>query len=311
MMARTAFRLFCAIVLAFVLACGGSEPPSRPGSVQECLPQDYSSLGLVRDGEIMRFAGDTLFDYIDGAAEMYYKYGFQEVHTARYSKEDGEVTVDIYRFAEGDMAFGMYTTLRPESPDTVAMGAEGFAWGPILVFAKPPYMVNLQTYHEDVFTPAEMEALAAAVDKRLPGSSRKPAIFELFPEAGRAAYTEKIFADSFLGRAFLTNVYTVDYSLEGSDFTLFLSPDGDGDKFKAWSEAAASDAAGERSQTARTTPLSGLPFEEGRAALLKEDYYGRIAAGIRHGWLAGIVGFEDGHSDILAGWLETLPPAPQ
>jgi hypothetical protein len=148
MQARSVFSALCAAGLLSITACGGSQAPSGADAINQCLPEDLASLGLIREGEILHFAGDSLFNYINGAAEMYHKYDFEEVHVGKYGKHGGEVTVDIYRFASPDMAFGMYATLRPDDPDTVDLGVEGFTYGPVVVYTRGAYMVNVQTYDE-------------------------------------------------------------------------------------------------------------------------------------------------------------------
>jgi hypothetical protein len=305
MQTRGQLAAACALGLLFILSCGGGQAPPGTVATERYLPAEFPELGLVRDGEILHFAGDSLFNYIDGAAEMYHKYGFVEVHVGKYKRDGGEITVDVYRFAGPDLAFGMYSTLRPEDPDAVALGAEGFAFGPVLVFASDPYMVNVQTYDEDLFAPFEVEALAAAVAENLPGKCSLPLTFDLFPDSGRIPHSERMSAESFLGRRFLTNVYTADYSIEsggGGKATLFLARDEDGSKLSQWLEAAPPEGAGPGLPP-------DLPYDEGTAALLNERYYGRILVGLVGGRLAGIVGYEPGHEGALREWLRSLPAA--
>jgi hypothetical protein len=254
----------------------------------------------VRDGDILHFAGDSLFNYINGAAEMYHKYDFVEVHVAKYRRGGGEITVDIYRFAADDLAFGMYSTLRPDEPDAVELGAEGFTFGPVLIFAKDPYMVNVQTYDDAVFRASDIQELAAAVDENLPGSTRIPATFGLFPEEGRVPQSEKVVAEAFLGRGFLTEVYTVDYYSEDDKTTFFMAADERGEKLKRWLEVAPPE------QPGADVP-SGLLYDEGMAAVLEESYYGHIIAGVAGGRLTGIVGYTPSHEQALRKWLDSLP----
>jgi hypothetical protein len=302
MPARRISSAFCAAGLLFMTACGGSQAPSGSDLIKQCLPKELTPLGLAREGGILHFAGDSLFNYINGAAEMYHKYDFEEVHVGKYRKHDGEVTVDIYRFASPDRAFGMYTTLRPDDPDTVHLGVEGFTYGPAILYARGPYMVNVQTYDEGAFSPSELKAVAQAVEKHLPGTTEMPAAFGLFPETGRLRRTEKIFADAFLGHDFLSNVYTVDHELLTRRVTLFLTTDLTGNKFRQWAEEA-------KPENLDMEALSSLPYDEGQAAVLSERYYGIVAAGRKGGWLSGMVGYEDVHSSFLGDWLKTLPPA--
>lgn len=289
----------CALGALPVLSCGSSNVPSAADIIEKCLPPEFSELGLVRDGEITRFAGDSLFYYIDGAAEMYHKYDFVEVHVARYEKDSAGIVADIYRFASGDLAFGMYSTLRPEYPDTVDLGAEGFTFGPVLIFTRGPYMVNIQTYDEAVISPSDIEALADAVNENLPGAVTKPATFGLFPDAGRKSRSEKIIAEAFLGHGFLRLVYTVDYDFDGGAVTFFITDDDSGEKLRRWSEVSAN-------KTGLTGLPSGLPYDNGMAAVLEDRYYGSIVAGVVDGRLAGIVGYTPAYEDALRQWLENL-----
>jgi len=288
--------------LVLVIACGGSRTPTEADIMEKCLPGSRPSLGLTREDDIVRFGGDSLFNYINGAAEMYHKYGFQEVHVGRYVKDGGEITVDIYRFAGPDMAFGMYTTLRPAGPETVSLGMEGFALGPILIYSKGAYMVNVQTYDDAVFTGPDIVAVAAAVEKDLPGTTDMPVTFGLFPDASRVPHSEKIFAESYLGHGFLTDVYAVDYSFEAGDVTLFVTHDADGGKLSQWSEAVS---------PADTGPgAPALPYDEGRTIIFSDRYYGGVVAGNKGGRLAGMVGYREGYERALADWLDAMPPAP-
>jgi hypothetical protein len=72
------------------------------------------------------FVGDSLWEYINGGAELYHTYEFVDVATAYYLQDSTEIVVDIYRFATPDDAYGMYTQLRPGGPGTMNYGIEGF-----------------------------------------------------------------------------------------------------------------------------------------------------------------------------------------
>jgi hypothetical protein len=296
---RNIILAFVSAAVALLAACGELRSPTADSIAARCLPERLPSLGLVRAGDIVSYAGDSLFNYIDGAAEMYHKYDFQEVHVAKYAKDGTDATVDLYRFEGPDMAYGMYTMLRPAQPDSVRLGTEGFAYGPVLVFTKGAYLVNVEAYDQEVFTRALLEELAAAVEKQLPRAQGRPAEFQMFPEEGRLANTDKIYADSFLGRGFLTGVYTVDYEMDGEPVTLFLMRDEDGEKLRQWADAAAAPEA----DVASSGPL---PYEDAKGRLLADSYYGLIAAGPAAGWLAGVVGYHPAHLPMLTAWLETL-----
>ena len=91
MRTRTVFPVLLLTALALAVNCGGTQAPQEADVAERCLPDEFPSLRLTRDGDIASFAGDSLFIYINGAAEMYHKYGFEEVHVGRYVREGGEI----------------------------------------------------------------------------------------------------------------------------------------------------------------------------------------------------------------------------
>ena len=276
--------------------------PALAPSPERLLPVNIGATGWARDPELQRFGGDSLFDYIDGAAEAYHKYHFVEVHVAQYRKGGSEIVADLYAFADADRAYGMYTTLRPDDPDTVAVGIEGFLLWTNLIFVKGSYIVNLATYDDSESVVAALSQIASAIGGGLPGTTEKPALFALFPRRGRLAHTERIFAESYLGLGFLTDVYTVDFARGDETFTLFLLEDPSGDKLNRWWESAA-----KTGMKADAADLFGLPFDGRKALSVLDSYHGRIIAGPKSGHLVGAVGYRSEDRDFLVDWLNTLP----
>jgi len=64
--------------------------------------------GWKQKETVQVFTPDNLYEYINGAAELYLTYGFQELQVAEYEGErDGLIIVDIYRHATPLYAFGI------------------------------------------------------------------------------------------------------------------------------------------------------------------------------------------------------------
>jgi hypothetical protein len=146
-----------------------------------------------------------------------------------------------------------------------------------------------------------IESIAIVVDSLLPGTSKLPATFALLAGPGRIPNTEKVFAESFLGRGFLTGVYTADYGHAGDTVTVFVTDDASGEKLLKWSDiATASEPA--------TQDVAGLPFDDGSILSIVDSWHGLIVAGPRAGKLIGIVGYNPAHRDFLITWLDSFPP---
>jgi hypothetical protein len=296
---RAVLNISCALTVIALLSCGVGHRPSVMSPASEILPERIGSTGWVRNPEISRFFGDSLFEYIDGAAEMYHKYAFIELSVAEYRNENASITADLYRFADSDRAFGMYTTLRPDMPDTVMLGAEGFALGANLIFVKGPYMANVYSYEDTEQTVSAVRSTAATIAHLLPGTTEKPETFDLFPQNGRVAFSEKIYAESFLGHGFLTDVYTIEYSRDGTRFTLFVTEDADSAKLEQWSVSVTRGREPD-------TDHQKFPFHRSRYLLTTDPYHGAILAGALEGRLLGMVDYRKEYDDVISAWLDSL-----
>jgi hypothetical protein len=54
------------------------------------------------------YTPDNLWDYIDGAADTYLAFGFENLHIAEYSKGKNIIKVEIYKHPDNVQAFGIY-----------------------------------------------------------------------------------------------------------------------------------------------------------------------------------------------------------
>jgi len=57
------------------------------------------------------FAGKALYGFMNGGADLYYEYGFEQLITRDLTFMDEEFTIDIYQMENSEMAFGIYSIL--------------------------------------------------------------------------------------------------------------------------------------------------------------------------------------------------------
>jgi hypothetical protein len=267
-----------------------------PESVGSTGPADW-----VLKPDVSVFEGELLFEYINGAAEMYHKYDFVDLHAAEYEKNEAVMTADVYSFATEDMAFGMYTTLRSDEPDTVMLGIEGFAFDTNWIYVKGTYLVNVYTY--DAVGVGDVRAVAAAIADGLKGTTAKPAAFDIFPERGRVPYSDKIYAAAFLSQDALSDVYAIDFGRADHRFTLFMSEDPGSAKLEAW-------RAGVEEEHDPDVGYQHLPYDGGVYLHTSDSYRGEIIAGPIGGKLVGAVGYHPEDLQILLAWLHALAEQP-
>ncbi|MCP4686345.1 MAG: hypothetical protein GY867_12980, partial [bacterium] len=297
---RSLVPLLLLFVFSLAVLAGCGEEAEAP-AVEPAAPYLAATInGVDRSSEPKTFVGEDLYEHINGGAELYHLYDFVEVATALYARDSVEVSVDIYEFADADNAFGLYSSLRPDEPEFSPLGVEGFAAGNSAVFVKGPFVVSITGYDESDQTKALIALIAPAIEDELSGTADLPETFGLFPGMFGVDQSERIIAGSFMGRQFLTDVYSQDFVLDGDTLRLLLTEDRGGAKYLQWSTSVEADSAAAGS-------LAELPFDDGNVFAFRSDYYGTIVAGLNSGYLAGVINYSDKHEDFLLAWLEEMP----
>lgn len=280
-----------------VLSCGGdsqTETATPPASLLTVA----KAPGLSRTSEIRVYAGDSLWEYINGGAELYHSYNFVEVATADYTFAGAELITDIYLFDSDDNAFGLYSQLRPDIPSNVPMGAAGFASENNLVFVKGPYVATITGFDSSPQSAAGVSTAGAMLNKAVPGKTDLPEMLSRLPSENAVPYSEKMYAESFLGQSALSCVYTRHYDLGGEILTLFLTTDEDGDKLTRWRVQLEGESV--------TVDLGLSPDDSEQLLSSVHGYYGQIVALGKAGYLAGAVGYNDSQREFVSTWLKSI-----
>ncbi|RPJ71261.1 MAG: hypothetical protein EHM24_04810 [Acidobacteria bacterium] len=232
--------LFVSVLV--LAACGGgdkphqSSPPAQaPPAKSEALGESSRQLlawlpdpgavpGWTRTGEPRRYGPGNLWEYIDGAAETFLTFGFQEAATADYADAARklEVTIDIYRMGDPTGAYGMYAEERNPSATFLPVGSEGYRSGNVLNFWAGPCYVKLTAPREDPGLTAGLEALAAEVARRIGGAGPRPAVFDRFPAAGLVAHSFRVLPKDVLAQSYLSNGFEGEYRDGGKPWKLLL-----------------------------------------------------------------------------------------
>ncbi|MEE8576578.1 MAG: DUF6599 family protein [candidate division Zixibacteria bacterium] len=294
------YTVLGSIMLAVCLLHGCSTDTKSPEAIGSArfLPEQFADGSIVRSSEVRLFVGDSLWEYINGGAEVYHMYQFVDVATAYYKKDETEIVADIYRFEDADRAFGLYATLRPDEPQIVQLGVEGFTSTGSMSFVRGEYMIKLTGYDETEMTQAMIELMSGAMVNLIPGTTELPAMFALLPEGDVQVHSERLFAQSFMGRQYLSNVYSANYVQGDDSVSMFIMADENSASFDLW----LADLAQGSSEIA---PLVDFAFDNGKS-FITEGYYGRYLAGCKGGYTIGIVNYNDQLSDLLRQWLEAL-----
>jgi hypothetical protein len=196
------------LVLGVLSLAGCSGEPSS----------DFPSVeGWTQAGEVLMYDADNLWEYINGAAELFVSYGVRSCRTTDLSSGDLTVTVDLYDMGTPLNAFGVFE--REASGESVDVS------GAVAALVSPPYQALLlkgSTYAKvNVFEgELSMEAgqeLLEGLAASLSGESTMPPEFQLLPSEGMVEGTESYQAEAFLGLSELTDCVFAEYAGEGEE----------------------------------------------------------------------------------------------
>lgn len=133
------------VVLSFfmILACVQNDK----SGLEEFVLSESDLQGVEVVGESHSYAGNELFDYINGGAEIYYEYGFDRANVQTYLILQKKVAVEIFRMTLPTNAYGIYTF--SNRGEYRRVGQDGSYEKGILTFWKGNYFVRVLSNDTD------------------------------------------------------------------------------------------------------------------------------------------------------------------
>ena len=142
-------------------------------------------VGQYRTSELLDFNDETLFEYINGGAEMYLSYGLKGMKGRVYSAENlPDVTIEIYEMTEAKNAFGVFTQTRDKEEYTYGQGSQTHR--DAVLFWKDRYFVIVNTMKVTPESEKAVHSLAAQIGKSIVDNGRIPEIVGYLPAEGLA-----------------------------------------------------------------------------------------------------------------------------
>ena len=163
------------VPIAFNLILAGKASPGVSG-LRSYLPSGQEAGEWKTDGPPQEFKGEDLYLYIDGGAEIYREYGFEEVLVQEYRNREGKgLSLELFQMTSPEGAYGMYTFKRSPRGTPVEAGAEGQLEDYYLNFWKGNLLVTITGQDESPTTSRGLLELARAVAGKIQGPSEDPA----------------------------------------------------------------------------------------------------------------------------------------
>ena len=187
---------------------------------QEIKFPDLKGYKIINDYPV--YKADNLWDFIDGAAEVYLSYSFENLNVAEYKKGRNVLKLEIYRHKDNIQAFGIYSSERSPSFLFNNIGAQGYKTDGSLNFFKGKFYVKMRTFSKSEKALLALETLARNVADMLQGETAMPKALMEFPENGKKKNEETFIRESVLGHQFLQDAFRASYEIANTNFSIFI-----------------------------------------------------------------------------------------
>jgi hypothetical protein len=295
-------KLILLLVLTGIVV--GFEASSWAAPLESLLPKkDLPEEWAMVEGP-QTYTKKTLFEHIDGEAELFFKYGFQKsvfaVYQSQKSRED-QIEVDIYDMGSVLQAFGVFSRFRNEDRPG-GFGLDSSLDDHSALFYRGKYFVMIYATGSSLDILRQFSEL---ISSRLVDPSPRPKEISYFPKNGLKPGSIQYFPEGLLGHQFLKKGFQGTYvekvevkvkvKVEDKDktktgdkeFKLFLAI------FKDSQEAMSALKAYKDDLSKKGKVSSGSIIEFETRALKGEDpYQGRVMVVQKGSYLLGAVGFE-------------------
>jgi hypothetical protein len=206
--------------------------PSRPHVRTDSPLPRLQTADLAGPGQIRRFNADTLYEKIDGKAQLYLSYNFAQLLFATYAAGEAPLDVYVYDMGQADNAFGIYKAEEGENAEPVEIGRGGYASGDSIFFWKGKNYVNIlaggdEGGHGAEGGPSQLRQaavkLASAIADRLQDAGQSLWAEQILPAAGRVPGSFEFRKSDAFGLDFLNDVFSAQYKVDGKELTVFIT----------------------------------------------------------------------------------------
>ena len=195
-----------------------------PAEIKAKLPQ---VAGWAVNETVEVFDATNLYERINGAAPGYFMFDFKELTCFEYNQNgDGDllpyITVQVYRHATAEDAFGIYASERPSETEFVVIGAEGYQEGSMLNFFVDRLYVKIESPATDGDVVKLVAQIAQELARNINPQPAFPAQLHNLPAENKITRSELYIPSGYLGHEFLSKAFTANYEAAGKKYQLFI-----------------------------------------------------------------------------------------
>jgi len=305
------------VLSVLILMFTWSDVSSGSTAIESILPKDIPDGWALIDGPHL-YTKKTLFEHIDGQAELFFKYGFQKsIFTIYQNKQNqgNQIELDIYDMGNVLHAFGIFSRFRNED-QPIGIGLDSFSDDRFASFYKGKYFVMLYATESN---PSILKQLAMTISLKILDRSNPPKEINYFPKNGLKSGSIQYFPEGLLGHQFLKRGFQGTYiekyedkvevedkdkaRTEDKEVQLFIAI------FKDSHEAMSALKVYRDDLSKKGRVHVGISSQFGSNTLKGEDpYQGQVIVVHKGFYVVGVVGFgkEEYAKNLLAEFIRNI-----
>lgn len=166
--------LICALTITNLPAC---QPGGNRMDLSQLVPESSGTWTTYEDSH---YDKQTIFDYMDGAGEVFLSFAYERMFVRRFSKSETEaLTVEVYDMGTPADAYGIFTRFR--SGEDVEIGRTSSYTPANLNFWKGRYFITVFTMASTGESKADILDMARSIDAGITYGGDLPLVVTLLP----------------------------------------------------------------------------------------------------------------------------------
>ena len=244
----------------------------------------------------LTFLPETLFEYINGAAEIYLAYDFRVLTVVQFGQEGSPVNLsaEIYEMSSPTNAFGIYSAERFPDSTFIPVGVQGYIEEGALNCLIGKNYVKLICFEGEGKCEDSLKLVAKTIDDISGEEKNLPSPLNHFPQKGLIANSEKFILKNVMGYSFLHDGYFANYRLDGLEFDCFL--------IEGKNEEDAREMLAKYLEAKKAQPTQSLS----NGVLIKDRYYKNVYMARVGNTICGVMKIEEGKEDLGVEYLNAL-----
>ena len=163
------YILTVVVLSVIIMLCGCSGEKVKPvNPLMKFLPMEKDIPGWALVDSVMIFDSEGLWEYINGGAEQFLKYGFKQVLVGEYADSlETNILLEIFEMTDSAAAAGIYLDRANDSGAVVGLGYASSMQDYYLNFVNDRYLVTLTGFDSGIRYFNGIVKIATAVDDKI------------------------------------------------------------------------------------------------------------------------------------------------